>query len=262
MIDKEGLTRHINSIEDKIFISRVLDRAEGVLKNYSPRNTDFCDPYQISLCRPILSKIRELKYFVSGGFGQAERQIIVMFPDYMESDEIDNPLRCLRIDGNFEQDSISHRDVLGSVLGLGIKREKIGDIIISKNCGYIVSFKDICDFIDGNLEKISRYKVETKIVTLEDIQIPQEKYKLIETTVPSLRLDVMIGVGFGESRNSLSKMIGNDKVKVNWKPINNPAHLVHEGDVISFKGKGRIVLLEVGNKTKKDRLKVTIQRMI
>ncbi|MBB6216974.1 RNA-binding protein YlmH [Anaerosolibacter carboniphilus] len=262
MIDREGLTRHIRSAEDKIIISRMLDRAEAVLKNYIPRNTDFFDPYQISLCRPILNKLDELKYFIAGGVAQSERQIIVMFPDYMEPEEIESPLSVLQIDGDFENNNLSHRDILGAILGLGIKREKIGDIIVSANCAYIVSFKEICDFMNGNLAKISRYSIETNLVDLENIKIQEENYKLIETTVPSLRLDALVGVGFGESRSSLSKMIGNDRVKVNWKPINNPAHPVHEGDVISFKGKGRILLLEVGNKTKKDRYKVTIKRMI
>ncbi len=262
MIDKEVLTRHIRNFDDKIFISRVLDRAEVVLKNYIPRNTDFCDPYQISLCKPILNKLGELKYFVTGGFNQPERQIIVLFPDYMEKEEVESPLEFLQIKGDFDKNNLSHRDILGAVLGLGIKREKIGDIIICKNCAYIVAFKEICDFINGNLEKISHYKVETNVVGFDDIKIPEENYKLIETTVQSLRLDALVGIGFGESRSSLSKLIGNERVKVNWKPINNPAHLLHEGDVVSFKGKGRIMLLAVGNKTKKDRYKVTIKRMI
>ncbi|KXG75966.1 YlmH family RNA-binding protein [Thermotalea metallivorans] len=262
MIDKEGLTRHIVNLDDKIMAIRTLDKAESVLKNYIPRYTDFFDPYQISLCTHALHRIAGLKYIVTGGREGAERQIIMLYPEFMEDMEIENPLRVLKLEGKLGGDSFTHRDVLGAILGLGIKREKIGDIIAGNGRAYVVSFKEICDFIQWNLEKISRYKVTANFVDFCDIEEHEESYKLIESTVPSLRLDAVIGVGFGESRSSLSKLINNDRVKVNWKPINNPAHPVQEGDVISFKGKGRMILLQVGNKTKKDRYQVIIKRMI
>jgi len=262
-MDKENLIKHLKTKEDRYLGLRLLDKVEFVLKNYTIGFTDFLDPYQISLCMPILSRIEKIGYITNGIVSGAERQIIILYPEYMNNpDENDIPINALRINGDFRKTDISHRDVLGAILGLGIKREKIGDIYTYEGYAYIISFKEICDYILYYLDKISKYKVEVEKVSLRDIASLEDNYKLIYSTVPSLRLDVILSVGFEESRSSITKRINNDRVKVNWKPVNQISYFLNPGDIISFKGMGRIQLMELNGKSKKDRFKIIIKRFL
>ncbi len=261
-MDKEKLTRHLTCAQDKLLVLRMLEKIERVEKQYIPYYTDFLDPYQLSLCKSVLANVRDVAYCIFGGIESAERNVLTIYPETMTTYGLENPLEAIRITGNFSEDEITHRDVLGAVLGLGIKREKIGDILVGEGEIHFIAFKEICSFLCISLEKISRYKVHIEPVAFEVLQKPIEQFKQILGTVSSLRLDSILALGFGESRSGISKLVHHNNVKVNWKAVNHMDYEVKEGDVISLKGKGRIVLEEVGNKTKKDRQKVVIKRLM
>ncbi|WZL74769.1 YlmH/Sll1252 family protein [Clostridiaceae bacterium 35-E11] len=262
MLNKEVLTKHIKNYENQQLTARIIDKAESVLKNYTVCYTDFYDPYQIALGTSVLDNIPDIKYLVTGGYKKAERQIIIIYPAFMESKEVDIPMIILNIQGRFAKQDLTHRDFLGAILGLGLKREKVGDILVGEGQANIVIFEELWDYIQFNLDKVSNYKVNIQKITTEDMIEVEENFKRIQATAPSLRLDVIVSIGFGESRNTLSKLIKNDNVKVNWQPINQSSYIVSEGDVISFRGKGRIILEQIGAKTKKDRYKITVKKLI
>ncbi|QEK11981.1 hypothetical protein FQB35_06135 [Crassaminicella thermophila] len=262
MINKEVLIKHIKKHEERQLIMKTLNKVESVLKSHTIRCTDFYDPYQISLCIPILENIMDIKYVIEGGYEKAERKVIIIYPEYMSLDEKNCPISAIKISGKFQEEDLTHRDFLGAILGLGLKREKIGDILVGDRQANIIAFKELNDFIRLNLEKISKYKVTVEESSFHDLIKVQEDFKLVYTTVASLRLDTIAGAGFGESRNAIARLISNDRAKVNFKPVNQPSYILNEGDIISFKGKGRIILDTIGNKTKKDRYKVLIKRMI
>lgn len=262
MIDKELLTKHIKNNEERQWVMKTLSKVASVCKSHTIKCTDFYDPYQIAVCEPILNQILEVKYLIAGGYAQAERKVIIIYPEYMEVKKEDFPICAIDVTGKFKKNDLTHRDFLGAILNLGLKREKVGDILVGDGQANIIASKELCDFIRMNLEKISKYKVNIEQVSFDELINVQEDFKLIHSTVSSLRLDAIIGVGFGESRNAISKLISNDRVKVNFKPINQPSYMIAEGDLISFKGKGRIILDKIGNKTKKDRYPICIKRMI
>lgn len=241
---------------------KVLDKVESVCKSHTIRCTDFYDPYQISLCESILNNILDISYMIEGGYDKAERKVIVIYPEYMELYKEDIPISGIKIEGKFENKDLTHRDFLGAILNLGLKREKVGDILVGDGQANIILRNELCDFIQLNLEKISKYKVDVGEIPFCELIEIEEDFKIIRATVASLRLDTIIGVGFGESRNAISKLIGNDRVKVNFKIVNQPSYVIEQGDMISFKGKGRIILDKIGNKTKKDRYQISIKRMI
>ena len=128
-MEKLRLTAHINDIELKNKMYKVIDKANSCLKNYDIRTTEFLNPFEIKNAKDILNSETDLKYKVDGGYQNAERQLIYIFPYYMEEDDIESNLKVIQIEGNFKFKSISHRDYLGALLNLGIKREKIGEII-------------------------------------------------------------------------------------------------------------------------------------
>lgn len=90
---------------------------------------------------------------------------------------------------------MSHRDILGSILGLGIERHAIGDIIVKENIAYIIVMKDISDFILTNLVKVGKANVKVAHIDLAQLDIPEPKFKEINTTVPSMRLDCLASSG-------------------------------------------------------------------
>lgn len=262
LINKETLVKHIKKKEDYQVVMKALDKAESVLKNHRILCTDFYDPYQITICSHVLNNILDVRFAIVGGHEGAERQVMIIYPEYMSMEEIDSPIGALKITGKFNKDDLSHRDFLGSILGLGLKREKTGDILVSDGQANVIAFREICEYIRLNLEKVARYKVDVENISFDEMIKNELEYKLIHTTVAALRLDTVLAAGFGESRSSISKLINNDRVKVNWKVVNEPAYTLSEGDVISFRGKGRIFLESIGGKSKKDRYKVVIKRII
>ena len=182
-MDKIKLTSYIKDIGLKNKMFKIIDKANGCLKNYDVRYSDFLNPFEVENAKAILNSNDDLKYSVDGGYDESERKIVFIYPFYMEYEDIDETLRFIQIEGNFKFKSISHKDYLGSLLSLGIKREKIGDIIIHENfCQVIVSF-DICDFILMNLEKVSNNNVKLKEISREDIIYSKPKYKDVSFTV-------------------------------------------------------------------------------
>ena len=165
-MEKLKLTAHIKDIELKNKMYKVIDKANSCLKNYDIKATEFLNPFEVKNAIDILNSESDLKYKVDGGYENAERQLIYIFPYYIEEDDVESDLRVIQIEGNFKFKAISHRDYLGALLNLGIKREKIGDILIHDNFCQVVVSEDICDFIIINLDKVSRNKVKVKEITV------------------------------------------------------------------------------------------------
>lgn len=132
-MDKIKLTNHIKDIDLKNKMFKVIDKANSCLKHYDVKCTDFLNPYEIKNAIAILNSFNDIKYSVDGGYDNAERKVIFIYPYYMEYEDIECPLEIVQVEGNFKFKEISHKDYLGAILNLGIVREKIGDIIIHEN---------------------------------------------------------------------------------------------------------------------------------
>ena len=253
--DKARYIDHILDKEQHIVMRKIIDKAEYVLKNYETTYTDFLDPYQRELAYSILNRI-DISYYAEGGFEDSERKSLVIFPEYMTKETMENPIRSIKINGNFKFNDLCHRDYLGAILGLGIKREKVGDIFIKDNFTTVVVQIEILDFLIYNLKSIGKESVEVEEIDLNKIEKSEEEFNDINLTMSSLRLDSLISSACKISRSKSAILIGQDKVKVNWRPINNISYEVKEGDVLSIRKFGRIKLVEHTGKSKKDKEKV------
>lgn len=261
LINKQNILDTLTNHEDRLFVSKVLDQAILCLKYHEARFTDFLDPYQQKLIERKLSKVPQLNNHFWGGYDESERKVISFFPEYMEANDIRFPISVLEIQCK-NMDKLTHRDFLGSILGLGIKREKVGDILINDEQSYVFCISDIKDFIRFNLRKVSNKSVDISEKDLSEIKIPEKQYKAINATVASLRLDAVLSAAIGESRSKVLSYIHADKVSVNWEPSKSSAQMLQEGDVLSIKGKGRIILDHVGGTTRKGRISIAIKRLI
>jgi RNA-binding protein YlmH len=261
-MDKLTLTNHIRDIDLKNKMFKVIDKANGCMKNYDVRFTEFMNPFEVTNATSILNSYTDIKYGIDGGFNEAERSVVSIYPYYMESDDVEAGIRFLQVEGNFKFKSISHKDYLGAILNLGIKREKIGDIIIHDEFCQVVVDKDICDFVIMNLEKVSRNTVKVTEISRDDLIMSDHKYKEKSMTVQADRLDCVISAVYDISRQDSLKYISANKVHVNFESISSKSKSIKSGDLISVRGKGRVEIEDIGELTKKGRLKLKVRLLV
>ncbi|MGB9780857.1 RNA-binding protein [Caldanaerobacter sp.] len=247
-------------MERSYVVARLEDVLKGCLKSKSPQHTDFLALSEQRQFEKLALKYKNqgIEYFLDGGYSLAERKIAIVYPEFYRYEE-ELPVAALRLHG---KSKFSHREVLGSILGLGIKRDKIGDIIVIENKCDVIVKKEMKDFLLLNLTKVGRETVEVHEIELFDLMKPEVRYKDIFSTVASLRVDSVTASGFGISRTKASELIKNGLLQVNWEAVEDPSFHVGEGDVISLRGFGRIKLQEVKGNTKKGRISVHILRYV
>lgn len=264
MIDRNSILKRISKTEDKLLISKMLDKALKSEEIQGIVYSDFLDPYQKNLISKALSEIKSVNCTFNGGYAGAEREISLFCPVDMSPEsfpDFKNPLKILDIKLK-GRENLTHRDYLGALMSLGIKREKIGDIIVKEDACSVVVMSDIADYIKFNLGKIGNVIVEIEIRCVDEVQVTEPKVKEINATVASLRLDSVASAGFGISRSKIAEFIKAEKVNLNWEATNSLTKIVKEGDTISVRGKGRVVVERVGGTTKKGRISITLKKMI
>ncbi len=248
MSDKDKILKKFNDKETKFTASKVIDAYYVSEKTGSQMVTDFLTPSFMSQIILELEKefgIYGLKCF--GGYENAERRCII-FDNY---DQEVNDIIVLKIAVNTKfNKELEHRAVLGSVLGLGLNRSKIGDIIFEGESCYLFVKKDVSDFILYNLEYVGRSKVivsEVEYVEKKSI----EEDELFTTTVSSMRIDTVISNITNFSRSEVKKLFEKELVFVNWKVCNNSSYTLKEQDLITVRKYGRIRIVNVRGFSKK-----------
>lgn len=196
-------------------------------------------------------------YELFGGFEGAERKMIAFIPEW---EEADFPIAAVKLTGR-TLSKLNHRDFLGSIMGLGIKREKCGDIIIGDDVCYAIMERDIASFSAGSLIKVGREGVNAELSTLSDISVPERKLKPVTGTVASLRLDAVLTLMCGSGRSAAAEIIKSGRVFVNGLSVLKADLHLSDGDVISVRGKGKATL-SVGGTSKKDRIFITLNKYV
>ncbi len=195
-----------------------------------------------------------------GGYEDAERCVACFGDRVYLPDNSDYPIKCILIKPVNQKfaDSLSHRDFLGSLMGLGIRREVIGDIIINENCGYLFCLENIADYIIENLTQVRHTTVKCEITEKIPADVlPQPEN--CEIIVSSERLDVIISAIYKMSRSQVLPIFHTEKVFVNGAVKTSPSVTVNIGDKVSVRGFGRFVYKGVLRTTKKDRLVISVE---
>ena len=159
-------------------------------------------------------------------------------------------------------ESLTHRDFLGSLMGLGLTRGTIGDILVTESQCQVLALPKTAAFLLSDWESAGRVKLKTASLPLEELEIPAQTCKEIRDTVSSLRLDNVLAAGFSVSRGRAAEAVEKGAVQVNWAVCQKPDKPVAAGDTITCRGMGKCVLDSVGGPTKKGRLPVVIRRFV
>lgn len=259
-MNKAQLLGHLQGENEEVIGSHVFDLARIAWESNRPQITDFYDPYERKVAQSVLGGMPEVGVIHQGGYKQAERARLVIYPQFYLMETIDSSLKVLEAKGNFNFQKVVHGDYLGSILGTGLKRSKIGDLIIlDDGCQAIVA-AEVGDYLLSNWTQVHQVSVSVRQIDEEQLAIEPERIKEIRATVASLRLDAVAAEGYSTSRSKMTREIKAEKVKLNWKPVNNPALSIAQGDVLSIRGRGRVVVSEVGGTTRKGRTSIILHR--
>lgn len=245
----------ILSHEEKLAIARFSDLEAMCEKKKSPQFSLFLHPKEIMLFKNAYRPSHNVNTMLFGGYDEAERCMLGFFPLFWEPDKSDFPLSSIKITGAEDK---THRDFLGSVLALGIKREVIGDITIGDEAGYIFVADSICDYICLNLKKIGRQNIVAQEILPTEAKIAGREFDENVAVISSLRLDAIVSQYTKLSRKNVVEAIEKEKVTINWQTAYDPDKKVKEGDVISVRGYGRVRLGEILGETKKGRIRVML----
>lgn len=245
--------------EEALLGRRMLDLDTLCLKRHCPTSTFFLTEPEQMYCETVFHLL-DSHCRLLGGYDGAERCVAILLPEenyLLEDEEI--PFVPLKIEYSSE---VGHRDILGSILGLGVERNAVGDILVFRSECYVFIMRDIAHYVEHNLVKVGRQNISIKEVGFDEVQVPEVKTEEINTTVASLRLDCIIAEGFRLSRETAKAAIEKQIVQLNHRIIGTPSQNVKENDVISLRGKGKIILESVSGESKKGRIWVKILRYI
>ncbi len=261
MADREKIIRYYKGTEGAETAVKLVDLAEQAMKNQKFRLSDFLDPYGQEIAETVAANYEGLQVEFNGGYEGAERQRAL----FRHEDFPGKPaweIAVVKASWNEQFYRLSHRDVLGSLMGLGIEREKLGDLLMSGDAVRVLTDTKMADFLLQNCVKIGSANVSCVQDELSAIMPREERCKEIRATVASLRVDSIAAAGFGSSRSRAAADIAADKLKLNWQSVKNASQTVKEGDVLSMRGRGRLEIAEVRGQTKKGRTGVLLKRFL
>ncbi len=276
---KEG----INEKNDRILLANLEDKMRQADEWYTVTNSSFFDMRERSLAvRQCREKCR-CGYAFYGGYEDAERKVAVFYPrelienesedenaekienvrrieDYFRDEPESCPLTIIRASLKKGSPQLGHRDYLGSLMGLGIRRDVIGDIIVHDDGADIVVLKEIADFLVMNYSKAARANLIISEVPITEIRPSKVQIVQKDESVASLRLDAMISAAFRISRGKSAEAIKAGLVYVSDVCEKKTDKIVDLGDKLVLRGKGKAVVKNIGRTTDKGRTIVTIAR--
>ncbi|WP_019679073.1 RNA-binding protein [Ruminococcus flavefaciens] len=247
---------------DKLFTARLADLVSLCERDGTYEFSSFLDERQCADAEQwCKTNTGSLRYRLWGGYENARRRMLAVYPDYCEEYVEGNyPFVCLTFTYRRE-DKLTHRDFLGTFMGMQLRREVIGDIVVGEGIAQAFVTEVAAKLITTTVSKIGRVGVkitDSKAFELEDAQ----KFMDISGTVASLRLDCTVGLAAHLSREKAAVLIRSEKVDVNHHTVSSVSHELKEGDVLSVRGCGRFILSGINGSTKKGRIHINLRKYI
>lgn len=246
--------------EERQFIDQVVEWKENVLNQYSPKLTDFLDPREQEIVSSVIGEHLDVKVSFSGGVEDTERKRALLYPDYYQVAMEDFKLALFEVQYASKFITLQHRQVLGSLMSLGLKRSKFGDIRFHNDTVQFICATEISEYLSANFKEIGRAKISLKEIDSYQFIPNKEEVQEMVSTVSSLRLDVVGAAIYNLSRQKIQPLITNGYVKVNWKVVDSASFECQEGDTLSVRGYGRSKLTSIEGRTKKDRVRIVVRK--
>lgn len=261
-MDRERIEKIAETGDDRMLLAKIYEKINTGMQRCIPVSTAFLSPREQEMARFLLGAPEGLYAF--GGYGDAERKMLIYLPDYLEESWLtgaDSPVICIHADF-FREDRLTHRDLLGALMGAGIARQTVGDICVGTGCADFFVTEEIAPYLLQSFTSAGRTALHLRQIPLDSVQVPEPETKELRDTLASLRLDSVISSGFRIGRSLAAQYISAGKAAIDGLPCEKPDKAVPEGAKISVRGLGKIRLSQIGGKSKKDRYCVTIQKYV
>lgn len=263
----ECLNYYCKDSETRNFFASSLDKAQQAQRHGQGGWTGFFSPEEAEDFTHILRHINVVEYYLwLGGYTGATRTLCYFPPTWQEEmteEEVyqgeDCPFTVLK--GTCYSD-MGHSDVLGSLMGLGMTRRKIGDILVRGNQCQVIVRSEITPLLQSQWERVGRQSITLEVLPLSQLEIPEVPRKEITSTVATLRLDSLVATGFSMARSKASGLISGGSVSINHRECKKGDKLLVEGDVLVCRGYGKCVLTEVKGESRKGRMIVTLEKYV
>ena len=261
--------------QKNLFLKQVEDKYRRFSDNYIIQNSDFLSMEQQSMLAGFFRAHSGEGIFLFGGYSDAERKQVLFMPDYTNVEEEtgaleyfkENPSECpmgvLDISvATPDMGKLSHRDYLGALMGEGIKREKVGDIIVTNTGAKIVAAEELVDYLERNLYRVGRVPVTVKTSPIFNLTGIKPQINSLNFTVSSPRIDNIIAVAFGISRKAAVEAICQGKVFVNGIEMIKPDFSLKGGEKVVLRGKGKLIYNGTTGTSKKGKAYINVDKYI
>lgn len=244
--------------EEQEFIDSAMDWVRKVEDQYAPYLTPFLDPRQRFILESIAGQSEEVMLHYFGGYEGAERQRVYLAPSYFEPEIADYQVVLVEIHYPVKFAELSHGQILGTLLGAGIKRETLGDIITDGERWQFFVDDPIFSYLLTQIDQVGKAKVRIEQQPFDQRIKSQDKWDSRTQIVSSLRLDVVLAGVFNLSRGKGKELIASGRVKVNWTQTEQPDLELQPHDILSIRGFGRVQVRDIQGRTKKDKMILNI----
>ena len=260
MTEKEELISHILDLKEKA-------ASDGVVTSSSFLSLD--EISDIIKLEHINNKYVDTFYY--GGYDEAERKVVIFIPEFYAVDEASleefldengyNPLDLLYIKKD-KFTTLTHRDYLGAIMGLGLKRETTGDIIPKDDSCSVFCLKSVSSYITENLKQAGRGSVSVTLCDKNEFSVKASETETVFVSVASMRLDCLVAAAFKLSRPSAAEAIKQGVIYVNSAQVTKNDFTLKTGDKLVLRGKGKVLIGEATGYSKKGRIHLNIKRYL
>ena len=267
-MNKQEILKDYKKPEDKLLLAQILDKIDFANKRDTIETTDFLDMYQIAMVKNFLRKTNYINSILFGGFEDAERKIVFLYSDKYNDKMVEKnyskTIEVIRITlPGEEKGKYAHRNYLGGIVKLGMKREKVGDIIVAEDGADILVKTEVAATLKQEIGTLTRFQnAKIEIIGLENLRKPEIKIEEVSIIVPSLRLDNIVSDLAKTSRSKAVQILDSERVFVNGQNETKASKQIKLGDVITIRGKGRFVVKEFCGTTRSGRSIVKIEKFI
>lgn len=259
----ELLNKFAKDPEERVVLARALDQMDRAQNRSVPGVTQFLSPAQRAALEPLLAAAGRPRRLFHGGFEGAERTVCAFLPDWQEPEDWQAEEALSAVEAAFPPGAeLTHRDLLGGLMGIGLTREKIGDILLGESAAQIVTLRDAAPIILSQFDQAGRYKLKLREISLTELTPAPAQVKLIHDTVAALRLDAVLASGFSIARGKAADLVSAGRVSVNHRECAKSDRAVTEGDVLTCRGLGKCVVKAVGGQSRKGRTIIEIERYL
>ena len=258
--------------DDRYLAGQIEDKIRQAAEYYMVTHTGFLDPHAYAVAQRICrgGSAPEIRKVFTGGYPEAERVILLCLPDYAAEEAADIPggtaaaevLTVIRASVKPGGRKLKHGDYLGSVLGLGLDRSAIGDILVREDGADLIVLKEIAEFLMTHYAKAGRSYLELEEKPLGELIVPEAQRQVCTDTLASLRLDNLVSSAFGLSRAKAQEAIRRGLVFLNSQEELRTDREFGEEDRVTLRGSGKVIVTEIGGRSRKDRIYVTWERFL